>query len=719
MNSNFNFAEQNNFIQNNYIGNYLNQNIINQNNINQNNINQNNINQNNIYQNNFIGSNQDNIYLNNFIGNNLSINDLNQIFLNQYYIYNNNLPSLSQNNLNQNDKNQNTFIGNNLNQNLNQNYINENILLNNNYLLNPFLLNNLGNDLNNINLNENNILVNNLNQNNNNNYYNINNPYGNNSFDNNNNIISGNNLKDKDVLNEQNKNENNIIEKKIKEVIEYKKFYLYKDRKAYLTTIVKKKFCVMIKIINYEENFEEEDFSAFEGLTLKTIDEGYNFFIDRFEKEKVKIEEIVEKQSIELAIKTTLNNSKDIEKELGILLYYNKEDKIISKPELFKKYHNLKIIILDFRDDIKLMKNEYSKLKKMRKKLNNLIKEKKIKENKDMKTINNMIINSYAEDELDNTFEIVNSINKIIYLIYATENLSIISYNLISHKKMIEIKNAHKTAITNFRGYLDKIYLRDLILSISGHDNNVKVWNLENWECLISIEKVNKNGDLDSSCILREKRFLYIVTCNDNDKEEDDEDDGSEPIKLFDFNGNKIKEIDYSNEKTFFICTYYDKFTETTYILTGNEGKVKSYDYTNNKLYHSYCSEEKNEVHCSLIVSEFDTGVNIIESSWDMHIRIWGFHDGILYAKIRINKNIKKRLHGICLWKKHSLFVGCGKSINLINLENGKTKRIIEKYHEKDTLTLKSINHPIYGECLISQGMEDSNIKLLFFEKEK
>lgn len=204
---------------------------------------------------------------------------------------------------------------------------------------------------------------------------------------------------------------------------------------------------------------------------------------------------------------------------------------------------------------------------------------------------------------------------------------------------------------------------------------------------------------------------LYILTSNNNEKEEDNEE--SEPIKVFDFNGKKIEEINDSNVKTFFICTYYDKKSKKNYILTGNEGSVKSYDYSDNKLYNNYCSEDSEKNHGSIIVSEFDTGVKIIESSWDRHIRIWGFHDGILLAKI----NFEKQLHGICLWNDDDLFVGCGKSIKLIRLENGVIKKQITDYHQNDILTLRTLNHPTYGNCLISQGLEEGNMKILYFDK--
>ena len=56
--------------------------------------------------------------------------------------------------------------------------------------------------------------------------------------------------------------------------------------------------------------------------------------------------------------------------------------------------------------------------------------------------------------------------------------------------------------------------------------------------------------------------------------------------------------------------------------------------------------------------------------------------------------------------------MGCvDKSIKLIDLNNEKDiKQLI--VHKKTVTTLKKIIIPQYGECLISQGLEDDQIKL-------
>ena len=70
------------------------------------------------------------------------------------------------------------------------------------------------------------------------------------------------------------------------------------------------------------------------------------------------------------------------------------------------------------------------------------------------------------------------------------------------------------------------------------------------------------------------------------------------------------------------------------------------------------------------------------------------------------------RLYGICLWSNEYLFVGCNdKSIKLIELSRGKIiKNLIANYLY--VLTIKKINHPLYGECLISKGSDYDPITL-------
>ena len=313
---------------------------------------------------------------------------------------------------------------------------------------------------------------------------------------------------------------------------------------------------------------------------------------------------------------------------------------------------------------------------------------------------------SFTEWDLDNSFTVFKSINNILYLIYSNYQKSIITYNLINNNKINEIKNAHNMFITNFRHYIDKNNKKDLIISISSDDNNIKLWNINNYECLLNIQNINKNGRLYSASFLNNNNKIYIITSNYNDNKY------TEPIRIFDLNGNKINEINDSNYNTFFIDVYCDKNLNKNYILSGNSGFTVTYDYFNNKIYHKY-KGNNDDAYFSIIVYNKDEELKIIASNSSGEINIWNFHSGFLLKKINVTN---RDLRGICLWNNDYLFVGSVDNIiKLIDINKGKN---INDFFAKDRgriITLKKLIIPKYGECLIFQGWHCDQIKLFSF----
>ena len=336
--------------------------------------------------------------------------------------------------------------------------------------------------------------------------------------------------------------------------------------------------------------------------------------------------------------------------------------------------------------------------------------EKKIFNFNDFRVIKDLSKDSYSKFWLDNTFSAFKSINNILYLIYAKRNNSIICYNLINNKIINEIKNAHYKSIINFRHYLDKNNYRDLILTISAEDNNIKIWNINNWECLFNIKKIYNSGYIYSACILNYNNEKYIIASNCNYSI-----DKYKPIKILDKNGNILKEIKDSKDNTFFINKYYNNKLYNYYIITGNSNHVKSYDFKKGQLYHKYYEIDSNSLnndHFSIIIIDKEEIIKMIESSCDGNIRIWNFHSGELLNKIKVSE---RWLKGICLWNDEQLFVGStDEKIIFIDF---KKVLVIKNFNcGKDiALTIKKINHPKYGECLITQGLKE--IKLWINKK--
>jgi len=303
--------------------------------------------------------------------------------------------------------------------------------------------------------------------------------------------------------------------------------------------------------------------------------------------------------------------------------------------------------------------------------------------------------------DLENSFIVFESYYNLIYLVYSKENLSIVLYSLDDEKKISEIKNAHKDSIQNFRHYQDENEKRDLVLSIS-LDNNIKLWNINNFECIYNYEKVNNNGFLYSACFLNDNNNIYILSCNDGYT-------FSESIKVFDFYGNMIKEIKDSYDSTNFIDVYYDNKSNNKYIITGNCNYMKSYDYNLNQIYHIYnqdINNNNNNYHLNLIIYEDGGTVNLIDLFFGK-ILLWNFHSGELLRTIEIKDNT---MNSFCLWKNEYIFVGClDKSIKLMELKTGKI--IWELKNDSNIINLKTFTIPKLGDCLISQEI-DKKIKL-------
>ena len=509
-----------------------------------------------------------------------------------------------------------------------------------------------------------------------------------------------------------NKFNENLREKKINENIsEYEEYYLLKKNSIYKISIEKLKDEIIIKCKNYEIKLNNSNLSQITKSILKTIDEAYELIINAFEKNKIIIKDIIMNKTIKLFFKIYIFNQ---EKDIELVLLYNKENKFIIANKFNSNYTKLKDEINNLKEEIKILKKEIEIMKR-----NSNIKNKNMigvsnsfsnnisplnVSPKDIQYKTDLTKDSFSEYDYDNVFSVFKSINDIIYLIYTNKNKSIIINDIINNKIEKEIKYAHNKYITNFRYYLDSINERDLILSISAEDNNLKLWNM-NYECLLNIRNINKMGYLISSSFFKYNSSIYLITSNCNWITKPDF------MKVFDLKGNKIKDIKNFNDNILFIDIYYDIELSTNYILTGNRGYVQSYDYNSNNIYHKYeDNDNTNDIqsHCSLIINDREEIIKLIESCYDGNIRIWNFHSGELINKIKINNWI----YGICLWNNTNLFVGCiDKTIKLIELRRGIITKSLEG-HNNRVLAVNKISHPKYGECLLSKGWKDDQIKL-------
>ena len=331
----------------------------------------------------------------------------------------------------------------------------------------------------------------------------------------------------------------------------------------------------------------------------------------------------------------------------------------------------------------------------------------------------NIISDSYNPYNISNCFCVFSSVNNVSYCIYQSINKSVICFNLDTEQvntiikfKIQEDKEENEEVeeeeelefINSFKYFIfDK---KEFLLMVSAGSRSIKVLDFSNFNCLLNISKIYEEGYLNSACFLNNENNIYIITCNCQ---------GFENIKIYNLEGEIVKEIKETNDNNYYIDVYYDSINKINYIITCNKDCLRAYNFNNNEIFNEYF-DENSEGHFNFLIKKIGAITQLIESSYDGCIRIWNFHTGMMLKKI---KNIcDEGLNEICFLNDQYLFVGCNDdSIKLIDIDNGQIITCTKR-HYTGVINVKKIYLEKYGECLISQAWKDSNIKLwLIYEK--
>ena len=154
-------------------------------------------------------------------------------------------------------------------------------------------------------------------------------------------------------------NENKLNEKG-ESILEYKRFELKKDDKIYEIDICKTIDKIYLKHLNYGIKLNEEELSQIFKIILSSKDEAYKFLTKIFNKNKVKIKDILNEDKIKL-IFSLYDEINDIIKEIEIDLIHNKKNKDYIIIELANKYNQLEKEVISLKNDFKILKDRVMK----------------------------------------------------------------------------------------------------------------------------------------------------------------------------------------------------------------------------------------------------------------------------------------------------------------------------------------------------------------------
>ena len=538
-------------------------------------------------------------------------------------------------------------------------------------------------------------------------------------------------------LNENNLNEDNISEN----TFYYEEYYLIKEKAIYKFVIGKRTNDIIIKYKNYELTLNNSDLCLLTKSLFETIDDAFLFINNIFEENKVIIKNIIQNKTITLLLNIFVyNKPKDIE----MILLYNKSNNDLIINELNNNYNNLKKDINYLNNEIIILKREINQLK--RDKTNNDVKiinnnkvdeinNNKIKElneninNKDeinnneyknkinykfIKEPQNLkykldIINTNTNAGLNDIFEIFISYkdNKEYLISPNRNNFNLDLFTLLNNNLILSLKG-HKNNIKTIRYFINKNYYNEYL--ISGDDNKIVIiWDItNNYNIKYQIDTKYEH-DIYSTLLIFPHNIddNYIITSTFN--RSDDNDKSS--TKIYSLNNGKfIKYINNTNDNgIYYLLSWYNKKNDQYYIIQFSFEKIIINNLIKDELY-SELKQEPESDHLSGFIYEKENNDYLCSSSYNGYINIWDLYNKTIFKVIDTNNCI---LAHIIEWNNKYIIVADynNKSFKIIDLEENKMIYDINGQHTDKVKCIKKINHPIYGESLLSAA-RDNTIKL-------
>ena len=436
-------------------------------------------------------------------------------------------------------------------------------------------------------------------------------------------------------------------EKSRKIRLNFKEFYINYESEVYKIIIIKDRESIIIKSNNYKVKLKSNESTKKYNLFKEFSDSNklFDLIINSFNNDQALIKNIIYNKIMILILKIK-NFENNKERNIEINLLY-------SKPT-----------------------NEYPILKS-----NEII-------------INNSFSN-LPQNFGFNPFIVFNSVYEILYLIFTKIDRSIMCYDLNEDQLIAEIKNAHKNTITSFSHCYLKNKYKDIIMSVSTIDNNFKLWDINNYSCILNFDSIKNKFYYFFIDFIYDYNNYYIITANNFSL--------NKTFIIYDFEGN-IKDTIKDSEEEIIISLDLFYENDKTYIIVCQPLFIKSYIYQTKKLYHIYKDKnisENQNIFAGCFLYKNDNILQLFELSTKTDVRIWNFHEGILIKKYIWENNIF--INDACLWGNRYIVTARENCISIFDLNEGKEVENIKNQYSLYINKIKKIKHQLYGDCLICQ----------------
>ena len=404
-------------------------------------------------------------------------------------------------------------------------------------------------------------------------------------------------------------------------------------------------------------------------------------------------------------------NKKIKDKAINYMIKLNKEENynniiINNLYSIIKKQQNQIDFLIkeinDIKKDITILKGENKIKNEIENNNINLSNNQYFKKNPNLKykeTINDTgVQNSFTTFEIYYSYQDDNELR----LIYSNRNTLMIDiFRIKDNYKIVSLKenNNINLSLRHFFNYRNK---SDYLISTQHETDIVKLWNLsDNFKLVYSI-LTQYHSNIMSCLIIFEINYLITSTgCSDTNT------DYTHVYKFDDGSLNK-KIIGSNIYSTYYLLYWYNKKDNNYYLIECCCGKILIYNIFSNELVKELKKGKNESDHYrAIIITEENSNKDYLCSSSDNgFIDIWELEGGLLIKSIGTNSRCK--FYEICQWSKRFIIVADSEnnSFIIVDFIDGKIIGEIGGVHEDCVIGVKKINHPIYGETLLSNDDE-------------
>ena len=440
-------------------------------------------------------------------------------------------------------------------------------------------------------------------------------------------------------------------------------------------------------------------------------------------------------------IKSLKNDNNEMNEKINIL-----NEKVENKEKIIDEM-NIKLInqenkIKELNEKIVTLSNNYNNSKEEIKELDNLLVNQNNFINDNKIYLENKIDNEREEfhKEIDIMKELINQKNpkNLRFKCNITTTNTSAGWNDMFEIFKSPNENKEYLISPNSNNYnLDIFDLLDnkLVHSFPGHKNRIRTVRYNNNylisaddDKIVIIWDINNNykikhkiktnyGDNIYSCLLLFNVKIginnyndYIITSTYNDSGNDED----SATKVYSFKDGKfIKNINKTNNiAIYYLLSWINN--NNYYIIQFAYKKILINNLITDEIYAKLINVPESSHYSGFITYGTYPGSNIngdflFSSSENGYINIWNLNEKKIFKIINTNGCI---LAHIILWNNQYLIAADynNKSFKIIDTCNDSIYDM-KTEHKKDMVCIKKVNHPIYGESLLTTS-EDNTIKL-------